>query len=373
MKFGKAIVSVIILLQEVTFAGGLVSAPNVLVEEPQRVLGSETRSSTNEGYQVKGAHIFYQNKQIKLKGINWFGLDTVDLQLHGLWNGKPIEQYINEVRALGFNAFRIPVSPEAIESKVNLQVFLDKALHSDMYVLVDIHNCHASQGHEVGSYCDSTLDDLKKLAEIVKPFPNVVGIDVFNEPYLLSWNDWKDFVETAARAVLKIQPNILIFAEGVGEVGGEICESFPKENDRCLYAPFWGENLSYFEHAPLDIPKDKLVLAPHVYGPSVHDDHSYFNTDQFPSNMPAIWDSHFGYLAGKIPLVIGEFGGRSDQNRLERLWQETFVSYLMDKNIEHFFYWSLNPNSHDTQGLYNDDWQTINQTKLNIIKPLLNM
>ena len=43
----------------------------------------------------------------------------------------------------------------------------------------------------------------------------------------------------------------------------------------------------------------------------------------------------------------------------------------MDRGIEHFFYWSLNPNSGDTGGLLLDDWQSFDHRKLDLLRPLL--
>ena len=43
----------------------------------------------------------------------------------------------------------------------------------------------------------------------------------------------------------------------------------------------------------------------------------------------------------------------------------------MGREIEHFFYWSLNPNSGDTGGIYLDDWKQLDQDKLKLLQPLL--
>jgi hypothetical protein len=39
----------------------------------------------------------------------------------------------------------------------------------------------------------------------------------------------------------------------------------------------------------------KLVYSPHVYGPSVYGQ-PYFSAGNFPANMAAIWDTHFGFI-----------------------------------------------------------------------------
>ena len=323
--------------------------------------------ANSSGYSVSGKSILKDNSKIMLKGLNCFGFDSDAKDLHGLWVGKSIEQFLTEIKELGFNALRIPVSPEAITEATKFESFLTIAQQFDLHILVDIHNCSVSEGHLTPKPCDRTLGDLDRLSQITNRYNNIVGIDVFNEPYGSSWAEWKAFVEQAAKVVLKNDPKTLVFAEGIGDVGLNTCTTYPQEN--CTYAPFYGENLIPLQNQPFDVPVNKLVLAPHVYGPSVYSDQVYFNTASFPSNMPAIWDNHFGYLADQYPIAIGEFGGR--YTGLDKQWQDSFVQYLMNRNIEHFFYWSLNPNSGDTGGIYLDDWKTFDQRKVQLLNPLL--
>jgi len=41
------------------------------------------------------------------------------------------------------------------------------------------------------------------------------------------------------------------------------------------------------------IPLDKIVLSPHIYGPSVYP-RDYFEVENFPKNMDEIWEKTFG-------------------------------------------------------------------------------
>jgi endoglucanase len=47
----------------------------------------------------------------------------------------------------------------------------------------------------------------------------------------------------------------------------------------------------------------------------------------------------------------------------EGIWQRTLIRYLAHHPAISFMYWSLTPDSSDTGGLLNDDWQTANSTK----------
>ena len=48
----------------------------------------------------------------------------------------------------------------------------------------------------------------------------------------------------------------------------------------------------------------KLVLSPHVYG---HGGHGYMSAADFPENMPAVWDAHWGFVPVQsgTPLLLG--------------------------------------------------------------------
>jgi endoglucanase len=158
--------------------------------------------------------------------------------------------------------------------------------------------------------------------------------------------------------VLTLNPHILTFVEGVGSEGYSDPDGV-----------FWGENLAQIEQRPLNLPPSRLVYSPHVYGPSVYAQ-PYFSVSDFPANMPAIWDRHFGHLyGGAQPVVLGEFGGK--YVAADKQWQDAFVAYLVARGTRSFFYWTLNPNSGDTGGLLLDDFRTVNMDKLNLLKMLM--
>ena len=125
----------------------------------------------------------------------------------------------------------------------------------------------------------------------------------------------------------------------------------------------------------------KLVYSPHVYGPSVYGQ-PYFSVGNFPANMPAIWDTHFGFVpsttgavspptthahrthrphapharvltvasgAAGSAVVIGEWGGHYTGSN--QVWLEAMGNYLLSKGMTDQFFWCLNPNSGDTGGL----------------------
>ena len=346
----------------------------------------------NQSFYIQGGDIYNRGNKIIVKGVNWFGLEgaspdssgqtNISLKLAGLWTGRSMESFIDEMASLGFNAWRLPLAPESLDPTTpafdgfksipeEIDHFLTYTASKGMLVLLDMHNCGKNRyftdkpGPGVAaSGCatyteDKWQKDLQTLATIAKAHSNVIGIDLFNEPFGLSWNDWLGMASRGAETVLKTNPNILVFVEGIGG-----------KDSKTTNNPFWGENLFEAATNAPHIPQSRLVFSPHVYGPSVYSQ-SYFNVPGFPGNMAAIWDEHFGYLKDQgYCLAFGEFGGT--YVGLDKTWNDAFVAYIQQKNIPNFFYWAMNQNSGDTGGLYSDSsWRVLNQDKLKLLKPLL--
>ena len=60
---------------------------------------------------AKDGRIYRGGQPISIKGINWFGFETSDYGLHGLWSVN-LEDTLDFVAAAGFNAIRMPFSCE---------------------------------------------------------------------------------------------------------------------------------------------------------------------------------------------------------------------------------------------------------------------
>lgn len=340
---------------------------------------------------ANGRIVDAQNRTVQLRGLNWFGFETDTLAPHGLWARNWKEQ-LDQMQALGVNALRVPLCPEAIHGGVVkgvdttlnpdlagknsaevLDLFVAELDRRQMYVLLDHHRPDCTGQSELWytrSYSESAwIKDLTTLAERYRDVRHVLGVDLKNEPYgKVSWGtgnaatDWNAAAERAAREVLKLAPHWLIFVEGI--------EKNPKCSSEGPH--FWGENLEPFACTPLDIPPDRLVLAPHTYGPDVHPQ-PFFDDPTFPANMPAIWERNFGqFLKQGYAVILGEFGGRYGEggSPKDRAWQDMLVQYLIERRVSSAFYWSWNPNSKDTGGLLQDDWKTIWPDKLALLKRL---
>jgi len=352
--------------------------------------GGTTPTST--GFTVSANQVYDNGEAINLFGINWFGFETNEHVVHGLWE-RNYEEVIAQMQELGFNAMRIPFCPETLApsdpssidysinaglTDMNSLELLDLIVQTldsyNFYVLLDHHrpDCEAiSELWYTDDYSEEDwIDDLTFVADRYADFDHFLGIDLKNEPHeSATWGtgdeatDWNLAAERAADAILAVNPNILIFVEGI------------QENADCsdgTNSHWWGGNIEPVACTPLDIDADRLVLSPHVYGPDVYDQ-SYFSDAAFPNNMPAIWDSQFGFaLDSGYTVIPGEFGGKyGESDARDDDWQDAFVDYMIDNNICSFFFWSLNPNSGDTGGILDDDWETVKEGKYNNLKRLM--
>ncbi|USX17815.1 cellulase family glycosylhydrolase [Oxalobacteraceae bacterium OTU3REALA1] len=347
-----------------------------------------------QAYTVSGTQILDDaGKPVPLRGVNWFGFETPDGTVHGLW-ARNWKEMIDQIQASGFNAVRVPVCPATfrgegsppggvINSNLNpdlvglksrqwLDVFLTELDRRGIYILLDHHrpDCQAiSELWYTPAYSEAQwLDDLEYLAQKYAGLRNLVGLDLKNEPHgAATWGtgnvstDWNLAAERAAQRILAVNPKLLIFVEGIAT--NPVCSG--------NQGIFWGGNLEPLKCKALDIPRNKLVLSPHVYGPDVFNQ-SYFDAPNFPANMPAIWDTHFGQFAKDYPVVLGEAGGKYGHggSPKDKIWQDALVDYLKPRGMTGLFYWSWNPNSGDTGGILQDDWTTVWPDKLALLQRL---
>jgi endoglucanase len=326
--------------------------------------------------------------------LNWFGLETSNHVLHGLWTGRGIDDFLADFKSKGFTALRLPLSPETInpgfaitggpgngpdfatlngkDGRTALEFTLAQAQAAGMWVLLDFHTCSPTMlgagepndptqcpGYSLAKW----LADLRTMATLSKTFTNVIGIDLANEPHGATWAQWSSLASQGGQAALAVNPNLTIWVEGVGNAsasGG--------------LGANWGQNL--FEATAISgIPANRLVFSDHSYGPSVAAQ-SYFSDASYPSNMPGIWDTLFGHLIGQgFTVFEGEFGGHyttsSTPAQNDKLWQDSHVTYLINKNMKNNFYWAVNPNSGDTGGVLLDDWLTWDNGKLLLLQRLM--
>ena len=324
---------------------------------------------------INGAMTYKNETLFAIKGVNWFGFETCDYVVHGLWV-HPLTWYLDFIQANDFNVIRLPFSqqwvlhswetqkpnPQSISADSSLQgktsleimdIFFEECRKRGIFILLDMHRlkCEA-QSHELwysidgAGYTNETFfQSWQKMIDRYANYPNFHGVDLLNEPRsLANWgNDpstsWNLCVEAAYKT---LRYDGTYYAEGID----------------------WGRSFEGMKDHPIRIDdQTRIIYSSHVYGPSV-----VGNMNLDPIVLHSNWHKIFGYLVLEHKtVVIGEWGGRFEN--ADRVWQNLFVDYLLSVRVPGI-YWSLNPNSGDTGGLLQDDWTNPRTDKLELLQRL---
>lgn len=352
------------------------------------------------------------NTPVRLKSVNWFGAEGTNYTPHGTWAVRWTD-ILDDIAAMGFNCIRMPFSGDfcvtgrqipttAFDADKNpefvgksalevMDLIINYAADLGLYVVLDHHRREAGQGADgtpvSGSYTQAKwIASWQYMASHYASFPNVVGADVHNEPHDLTWANWATYVEACGNAILALAPDWLIFVEGVGT-----------NNDGTPY--WWGGALKDVATRPIVLNvASKVAYSPHEYGQSVGSQEWLSkdgnNVPNYPNNLPAVWDAHWGYIYKNniAPIWIGEYGGffgvdgngaaTKPNGPVEIQWVQSLIKYLngdydLNGTIDitsgkgmSASYWGYNPNSGDTGGLVQDDWTTHQTVKLNLLTAL---
>ncbi|CAM5552315.1 cellulase family glycosylhydrolase [Streptomyces canus] len=339
-------------------------------------------------WHTSGRQILDESGQpVRIAGINWFGFETSNNVVHGLWS-RDYKSMIDQMKSLGYNTLRIPYSDDIFKSGtvpnsidfssgknadlqgLNSLGVLDRIVsyagQDGLKVILDRHRPD-SGGQSALWYTSAVpestwIANLKALATRYQGQDTVVGIDLHNEPHdPACWGcgdtatDWRLAAQRAGNAVLGVNPDLLIFVEGVQTFNG--------------VSGWWGGNLMGVAQYPVQLNvANRVVYSAHDYATSVAQQ-SWFSDPSFPANMPGIWDKYWGYIFKQniAPVWVGEFG-TTLQSTVDQKWLAALVSYLRPTSTYgadsfHWTFWSWNPNSGDTGGILKDDWQTVDTVK----------
>ncbi|MBV9488255.1 MAG: glycoside hydrolase family 5 protein [Verrucomicrobia bacterium] len=335
------------------------------------------------GAKIVDAH----GHEVRLTGLSWFGLETSNYCPHGLW-ARSLDSMLDQIKALGYNLIRVPYCnqlfdpdsvPNGIDFNLNpnlegltgleiLDELVDGAGRRGLKIVLDRHRPDAEAQSPLwytDRYSEARwIADWQMLAERYRGNDTVIGCDLHNEPHgPATWGtgdlatDWRLAAQRAGNALLAVNPHLLIIVEGVERLGNDVY--------------WWGGNLAAAGASPvqLSVP-NQLVYSAHDYCASVYPQ-PWFSDPSYPRNLPAVWEAHWGYLAkGNLaPVLLGEFGTR-DQTAADQQWFRTLANYLQGNGLS-FAFWCWNPDSGDTGGLLQDDWQKVNPDKQAVLQPLL--
>ena len=360
-------------------------------------------AATGAGYwHTSGNQILDSNgNPVKIAGINWYGFETTDEVAHGLYD-QDYHTIINDIASLGYNTIRIPFSNQMVEDPVVpsaisyynssgpintdleglnslqvLQKIVAYAGQEGLKVILDDHRSEAGNSAEAnGLWYTSTytnqdwINDWVTLATMFANDPTVIGFDLRNEPHTpagdaydqgATWGtgdpstDVRLAYEAAGDAILNVDPNALIFCEGIGE--------YPDSSSATGYdATWWGGDLQGVAQYPVVLSSPgHVVYSAHDYGPDEYQQ-TWFNSSTTTSSLDAVWNKFWGYIPqdGIAPLWVGEFGTGNEAADVsdstpgsQGQWFSSLVSYIQANNLD-WTYWALN--GEDSYGLLDNNY-----------------
>lgn len=275
--------------------------------------------------------------------LSIYGLETSLKDTVCSWK-HPGGYYVEQAHNLGFNTIRIPISIQyVVEGKLGvLDNLVAACTHSNMSFLIDFHrvsNARQEESWDVGIKEYSLVHSRDELREIMmqiitkyEPIPQFIGV-----------NSWNEYVGT----------NVTYKKEWDRFIFDKIEATFP---GRFTYFPtgmLWGGCL--IDYSLEDTPyADRVIYAVHKYHFSGTGDRQD-------------WDKSFGTLFPPYKLFVEEYGFRDPQ---DLKWGREFVSYLNEKGIRNHCFWTV-AHSGDTGGLWEDDCETLNPNKLEIVQSIL--
>ena len=305
--------------------------------------------------------------RVHLNAFNWYGFESTDYVVEGL-QAQPLNSIVSTIKGLGFNAVRLLWSNQMVESNPvvgNYALAANPGLEGEnaLTIMDTVVNALTSAGIMVildnhmsnAGWCCSTTDnnelwynsqypqanwvaDWQTLATRYKSNPGVIGVDLRNEPRSpATWGgssstDWHAAAELGGNAVLTINPNLLVFVEGVNYAG----------------------DLSGVATLPVQLNvANQLVYEAHDYG------FWYSGLTGF-SNWYSKIEPKWGFLVdggNPQPLWIGEFGTCNSADTCESstnnadlgFWFSIFSSYIRDNNLD-WSYWAVNGTTESGNG-----------------------
>jgi aryl-phospho-beta-D-glucosidase BglC (GH1 family) len=403
-------------------------------------------ASSSNALKLRGDQIIdSQGKTVALKGFNWFGFNNGQTMVDGLWSNDALSGDFATVvwrqKLLGFNAVRLPFSfkdfdkptrsfvheycspPSAEEiaqsvtspgstspgpapeldapptySGNKCNEYLPNGSTRDrfiwvatffakngFYVMVDNHLREDQTALDNAGVWSQKWADLVRDLSRDSTLKSRLIVDILNEPdnYGIKWPQLKNLYIQAMDAINKVDDTVIFAIEGTGQ--------------SALQAN-WGDGFATTKISELGLSdprpffdalltkpyKDRVILAPHVYPPSVTYNYNSVTGDALYNRLSVSFGTKMtdGYCSGstcqKFPVAIGEFGSKfveqTDLNSMADL-----AKYLKNEGsardgkhsaIDNWFYWSWNANSGDTGGLVDDGWKNIQWKKIDYLKTL---
>jgi len=336
-----------------------------------QVFGSRLRKTFSQNQWTSNQNkIFLNGNDVHIKGITWNGLDSDTISFFGLWKHS-LEFFMDQLRLQNFNTILVPFSAEwsyyhrfarpfhsvisndfECINKTSLEIldlFFEKTLRKNLLVVFQLNRLHKDFLTDVWfnePEYNSTIfyDSWFNILDRYRTQKNLVGIDIFNEPYgkanfkIDSNFSWSNFCLEFLDTIQDRYPenSWLFFIQGIN------------------YGQNYQNNTFNFTGKSYE---NRIIFTPHVQ------DSQFPKTFTQKTSVDTLfleWNSNFGFVNQSI--MVTKSKSRST------IWANFLINYLNQKQMNNVFLWEIN--NDDTNGIFLEDWQSFDNTKLSIINAL---
>ncbi len=380
----------------------------------------------NLNYIHNKGNIYHNGELTYLRGVNLWGIigsETLNLSNHG------IDDILKNIKKFGYNTIRLcyPVdvilqemegvsapihgyfvneslsgnsiffsSPGVVKSRMEgIEAIIDRCNDTDigLNVVLSHHGMQPPYPYQdpgiwnisvSSSYTVTENDYYESLFYMPTHFTqdNIIGISLINEPFAARWDgsgnstDFRRFVHTASYNIRAINPDWMIFVEGVKESGSKEIEaeeassfsynsaslgtinnpseSYGKAENLSAYGSNSNfPNKPYYPVNENELPYHKLVFSPHTT-----QFEEYYVIDNISNNsayVKEVNDYKWGYLSENHAVVPGKFSAiyQSEnpgttfvnQAAFSEEWFKFYVKYMAEKKLPGSFYWNFHGNN----------------------------
>jgi len=280
----------------------------------------------------------YPQTSILPFGVSLCGAEFGTESLPGLYNKNyiyPQKSEINYFADKGVSLMQLPFrwervqrqlyAPLDVQEVARIKKFLTDCANAGVMVVLNMHNFarYKINGQEfiIGSPqvpVKAFKDVWKKLAQELKPFNNIYGLDIMNEPHDMGNYSWFDIAQETINTIRQVNKDVAIMVEG---------ESY----SNAVNWPIFNDRLKYLKD-----PSDNLVYNAHCYFDNDNSGRYEQSFDQ--ANITARTGIHkvkpfidWLKVNGKRGF-IGEFGVPKNDNRWLTVL-DNFLKYLTANNI----------------------------------------
>lgn len=239
-------------------------------------------------------------------------------------------------------------------------------ISGEQYGLWYYEETAGSNSYAIGNFSEQPItweDWIESLAWLAEKYSNddtIIGYDLKETPHgEAKWdnsgdfNNWAYSARICADSILDVNPNALIFIEGISNY------TDPDTNEESN--AYYGANLRGVKNFPIKLKHGTSQL---VYSTN---DFGYLSA--FPDYKDYWYDSWAFINYEEIsPLYMSKWG---DCDITKSRWTKALIEYMINNHVSHS-YWSLSTNNSETDGLYEQyTYGSWNEEVYEMVRPTL--